>query len=104
MQGQQLLSFTLYPYCITSLTVPNCLFCCNYVLCCVQELAAAEAKAQQGIGKLGPITKGCAYQAWMGFYNSYKKFLRWSPEQLVQQANYFSRTLGEFCKYSNSTL
>ena len=79
-------------------------FVVNGLLHVIQELAAAEAKAQQGLAKLGPITKGCAYQAWMGFYNSYKKFLRWTPEQLVQQANHFSRTLGELLKYSSFTL
>jgi len=28
-----------------------------------------------------------AYQAWLGFYNSNLKTLRWSPSELVQRAN-----------------
>ena len=36
-----------------------------------------------------------AYQAWLGFYNSFKGKLRWTPEQLVQQANIFSQSIGK---------
>lgn len=60
----------------------------------VQELAQAEARAQQGLAKVDYSSKSSAYQAWLGFYNSFKKPLRWTPEQLVQHANQFSQTIG----------
>ena len=61
----------------------------------LQELAAAEAMAQKGLARIEDSTKSSAYSAWLGFYNSFKKALRWTPEQLVQQANYFSQTIGQ---------
>lgn len=61
----------------------------------LQELAESQALAQQGFARLSDASKGSAYQAWLGFYNSFKKPLRWTPEQLVQQANAFSQTIGE---------
>ena len=61
----------------------------------VQELLGAEARAQQGLASIPESSKISAYQAWLGFYNSYRKALHWSPEQLVHQANYFSQTIGQ---------
>jgi ATP-dependent RNA helicase MSS116 len=61
----------------------------------LQELAQSEARAQQGLARVQDSSKTSAYQAWLGFYNSYKSKLRWTPEHLVQQANYFSQTIGE---------
>lgn len=31
-----------------------------------------------------------AYQAWMGFYNSYLGKLHWTKAELVEQANYYA--------------
>lgn len=60
----------------------------------VEELAQSEARVQQGLARVQDSSKTSAYQAWLGFYNSYKSKLRWTPEHLVQQANYFSQTIG----------
>ena len=36
-------------------------------------------------------------QAWLGFYNSNLKTLRWNPSELVRQANLFAtEVLGEY--------
>lgn len=61
----------------------------------LQDLADAEARAQQGLAHIPDSSKTSAYQAWLGFYNSYKSKLRWTPAELVQQANYFSQTIGQ---------
>lgn len=61
----------------------------------LQELADAEARAQQGLASIPESSKISAYQAWLGFYNSFKSKLRWTPAELVQQANYFSQTIGQ---------
>ncbi|KAL3162374.1 hypothetical protein ABBQ32_010052 [Trebouxia sp. C0010 RCD-2024] len=60
----------------------------------VEDLADAEARAQQGLASIPETSKTSAYQAWLGFYNSYKSKLRWTATELVQQANYFSQTIG----------
>lgn len=62
----------------------------------LQELADAEARAQQGLARIPESSKTTAYQAWLGFYNSFKSKLRWTPAELVQQANYFSQTIGQY--------
>lgn len=67
----------------------------DMLLYVLQELAQSEARAQQGLARVGDSSKTSAYQAWLGFYNSFKKPLRWTPEQLVQHANQFSQTIGE---------
>ena len=72
------------------------------VSCMLQELADAEARAQQGLANIPETSKTSAYQAWLGFYNSFKSKLRWSPAELVQQANYFSQTIGQ-CPYTVTT-
>ena len=53
--------------------------------------AALAPKLRQGFGGLSSVTLGCSYQAWLGFYNSHMRKLRWSQAQLVQTANDFSR-------------
>jgi ATP-dependent RNA helicase MSS116 len=40
--------------------------------------------------RANPQLGGQAYQAWMGFYNSYLGKLHWTKEQLVSQANYYA--------------
>ncbi len=35
-------------------------------------------------------TKAAAYRTWLGFYKGFAGKLGWSPEELVQQANYFA--------------
>lgn len=59
-----------------------------------QVLAPYEAKAQEALRHVPEDSKGAAYQAWLGFYNSSLRKLRWSSEHLVQQANLFSATIG----------
>lgn len=60
-----------------------------------QVLAPYEAKAQEALCHVPEDSKGAAYQAWLGFYNSSLRKLRWSSEHLVQQANLFSATIGK---------
>lgn len=40
-------------------------------------------------------TKAAGYRTWLGFYKGYCGKIGWSPEELVQQANYFSEVIGE---------
>ena len=45
--------------------------------------AAAAPLAQRltgAFGRLSDVTLGCGYQAWLGFYNSHLRKLRWSQE------------------------
>ena len=51
---------------------------------------ALAAKAQAAFAGVPDKTKSDAYQAWLGFYNTYTKRLRWSKEECVQRANTFS--------------
>ena len=62
-------------------------------LCYMQ--AAVQRQAQQAIGRLSPQTKGQAYQAWLGYYNTYRRKLQWSEADLVQAANHFATTIGK---------
>ena len=39
---------------------------------------------------LPPETTGASYQAWLGFYNSFLRRLRWDKERLVEEANIFA--------------
>jgi ATP-dependent RNA helicase MSS116 len=43
-------------------------------------------KLQDGIGQ--------AYQSWLGYYNGHSRYLNWSKEQLVAQANELATILG----------
>ena len=55
--------------------------------------AAAAPLAQRltgAFGRLSDVTLGCGYQAWLGFYNSHLRKLRWSQEELVARANGFA--------------
>ena len=40
-------------------------------------------------------TKAAGYRTWLGFYKGFAGKIGWSPEELVQQANYFSEVIGE---------
>jgi len=42
---------------------------------------------------LPPITTSCAYQAYLGFYNSHLKKLGWSRDECVMRANDFSNSV-----------
>ncbi len=60
-----------------------------------QELAPAVSaqmlpQFHRAFGSLGSKTLGCGYQAYLGFYNSNLKRLRWSQNDLVQNANEFA--------------
>ena len=56
-----------------------------------EAVAALAPKLRQGFAALPSVTLGCGYQAWLGFYNSHLRKLRWSQTQLVANANEFSR-------------
>ena len=53
-------------------------------------LAALQPRVGQAFAALPPLTLTCAYQAYLGFYNSYLKRLRWDREEVVRRANEFS--------------
>ena len=53
-------------------------------------VCALAAKAQAAFAGVPDKTKSDAYQAWLGFYNTYTKRLLWSKEECVQRANTFS--------------
>ncbi|GKU22492.1 unnamed protein product [Fusarium langsethiae] len=40
--------------------------------------------------KMEDETKSRVYQAWLGYYNSHMKSLRWDKEEMVRQANVFA--------------
>ncbi len=42
-------------------------------------------------------TKAAAYRTWLGFMKGFAGKLGWSAEELVQQANFFSTTIGAPC-------
>lgn len=69
-----------------------------------QALAPLQALAQQALTRLSESSKGAAYQSWLGFYKSSLKWIGWSAEHLVQQANFFSETIGEGFGQSNLLL
>eukprot|EP00966_Prymnesium_polylepis_P015337 354610-Prymnesium_polylepis.1 len=53
--------------------------------------AAAYGPAlDASFAKLPAVTLSCAYQAFLGFYNSHLKRLSWSKEELVLRANSFA--------------
>ena len=52
--------------------------------------AALQPAIDAAFGQLPPLTLSCAYQAYLGFYNSYLKRLRWNQEEVVRRANEFS--------------
>ena len=47
----------------------------------------AGMMVKNGLARLPQQTTSCAYQAWMGFYNSFLRKLGWTKEELVRQAN-----------------
>eukprot|EP00239_Pterosperma_sp_CCMP1384_P009353 CAMPEP_0197862416 /NCGR_PEP_ID=MMETSP1438-20131217/39164_1 /TAXON_ID=1461541 /ORGANISM="Pterosperma sp., Strain CCMP1384" /LENGTH=457 /DNA_ID=CAMNT_0043479967 /DNA_START=74 /DNA_END=1447 /DNA_ORIENTATION=+ len=47
-------------------------------------------KLTAAMDRVSEQTKSMAYQAWLGYYNSNKKNLRWTSEKLVQMANHYS--------------
>lgn len=51
-----------------------------------QKGARGLSKLQAGIGQ--------AYQSWLGYYNGHSRYLNWSKEELVAQANELSAILG----------
>ncbi|KAL6916671.1 hypothetical protein FSHL1_008119 [Fusarium sambucinum] len=59
-----------------------------------QEREADLSPTQDVIGqasKMEDEAKSRVYQAWLGYYNSHMKALRWSKEDLVHQGNVFAR-------------
>ena len=84
-------------------------------ICCFQPQAAAHAGSDAamyrhtnlapkirvtvhpppGPQNVAEDTKAAAYRTWLGFYKGFAGKLGWSPEELVQCANFFSQTIGE---------
>ena len=55
-----------------------------------QACAAVQPQLRAAFASLPELTLTCAYQAYLGFYNSYLKRLRWDKEEVVRRANQFS--------------
>merc|ERR1719460_3115250 len=49
--------------------------------------------AGDAAGALPPETCGAAYQAWLGFYNSSLRRLRWDKDDLVAEANDWAKEI-----------
>ena len=49
-----------------------------------------ETALYEAARRLPPETTGASYQAWLGFYNSFLRRLRWDKERLVEEANVFA--------------
>ena len=47
----------------------------------------------RGARELPAETRGAAYQAWLGFYNSFLRRLKWDKDTLVEEANDFAVTV-----------
>ena len=54
------------------------------------ESAACQASIAAAFDRVPTATKSAAYQAWLGFYNTFTKRLGWSKEECVRRANLFS--------------
>jgi len=53
-----------------------------------------QTALQGALDRIDDRSKGQAYAAWLGYYNSSLRDLRWTKEQLVQQANAYALTIG----------
>ncbi|CAK9787096.1 unnamed protein product [Cutaneotrichosporon oleaginosum] len=56
-----------------------------------EAMAQARTSANRALASVDEEAKGQAYQAWLGYYNSSLKKLRWSQTDLVAHANDFAR-------------
>lgn len=54
------------------------------------ESVDSSVTISRAVSRLPERTIGCAYQAWLGFYNGNLKALRWSKEDLVRMGNEFA--------------
>lgn len=52
-----------------------------------QRLSTSHARLGQALSSVDPVSKTQAYQAWLGYYNSSTKSLRWDKDTLVARAN-----------------
>jgi len=52
-----------------------------------EEVAEIGSLMGRALRKVSPDTYAMAYQAWLGFYNSHSKKLKWRKETLVEHAN-----------------
>jgi len=59
------------------------------------EVADFDPTLLGAVRKMNNLTLVMAYQAWLGFYNSNLKLLRWSKEDLVAEANDWFASLGQ---------
>ena len=59
------------------------------------EVADFDESLLRAVRKMNNLTLVMAYQAWLGFYNSNLKLLRWSKEDLVAEANDWFASLGQ---------
>ena len=55
------------------------------------EIADATNKVNQAMDRLPDDAKSQAYGAWLGYYKAFLKSMKWSPADLVQNANAFAR-------------
>jgi ATP-dependent RNA helicase MSS116 len=56
------------------------------------QLAAASATVSQALPLVSAETKGQAYRAFLGVYNTSMRSLKWTRDDLVAQANAFARS------------
>lgn len=58
----------------------------------VTDLSSSRLAVSQALAKVDEQTKRQAYQAWLGYYKSNLRALKWTPEVLIQQANDYAKT------------
>jgi ATP-dependent RNA helicase MSS116 len=51
---------------------------------------AIADEVARSMAKVGDKTKAQTYQAWLGYYKPFMRKMRFTPEQLVAEANYFA--------------
>ena len=55
-----------------------------------QKLPSDRATVEEALLAVPPEAKAQAYQAWLGYYNSHTKSLKWSSAELVKAANEYA--------------
>lgn len=58
-----------------------------------ETLDQYQPLVEEAVRKLPNLTKGSAYQSWLGYYNSNLKKLGWSKDELVERANFWARSV-----------
>ncbi|KAK8866194.1 hypothetical protein IAR55_001345 [Kwoniella newhampshirensis] len=75
LRDKTLQTFTLHPYPAIS----------------PEAMGQARDAVEKALASVSPEAKGQAYQAWLGYYNSHLRLLKWSQADLVRHAGDYAR-------------